>query len=230
MINKNPDSPVLQCKGIEHSLRVGGTHASILHGINLTLLPAKICAIVGPSGCGKSTFLFLAGLLDRPDAGEIILRQQSMTLASDSERTKARNDHIGFVFQFHFLLPEFNVAENITLPMLKQRKFSLPEIREQAQSLLNDVELGDKADRPANQLSGGEQQRVAIARALANSPSLILADEPTGNLDVRNSNIVFDILYKITREKGNTVLLVTHNNDLAKRCDEVLHMQDGTFI
>ena len=227
---KNTEEPVLQCTGIKHSLSINGNNISILRGLNITLHPAKVCAVVGPSGCGKSTFLFLAGLLDRPEAGEIVLNGKPMTNASDRERTQARNDYIGFIFQFHFLLPEFNVAENVILPMLKQRKLPLPEMKAQAQALLADLGLDDKADRLAHQLSGGEQQRVAIARALANSPSLILADEPTGNLDVKNSSRIFDILHRISREKGHAILLATHNVDLAQKCDQILHMQDGTFI
>ena len=153
-----------------------------------------------------------------------------MTHASDRERTQARNNFIGFIFQFHFLLPEFNVTENVILPMLKQRKLSITEMKSKAQNLLTDVGLGDKADRPAHQLSGGEQQRVAIARALANSPSLILADEPTGNLDLKNSDRIFNILQRISRDKGHAILIATHNAELAQKCDYILHMQDGVFI
>lgn len=228
--HKYKEEPVLQCTGIQHSLSTNSNKISILRGLNITLRPAKVCAVVGPSGCGKSTFLFLAGLLDRPEAGEIVLKGKSMTNASDRERTQARNDFIGFIFQFHFLLPEFNVTENVILPMLKQRKLPLPEMIAQAQKLLAEVGLEDKTDRLAHQLSGGEQQRVAIARALANSPSLILADEPTGNLDLKNSNRIFDILQRISREKGHAILLATHNVDLAQKCDYILHMQDGSFI
>ena len=227
---KHKEEPVLQCTGIQHSLSTNGNKISILRGLNITLRPANICAVVGPSGCGKSTFLFLAGLLDQPEAGEIVLKGKSMTNASDRERTQARNDFIGFIFQFHFLLPEFNVTENIILPMLKQRILPLPKMKVQAQKLLAEVGLEDKADRLAHQLSGGEQQRVAIARALANSPSLILADEPTGNLDLKNSNRIFNILQRISREKGHAILLATHNVDLAQKCDYILHMQDGSFI
>lgn len=228
--SKNELEPVLQCTGIKHSLNTNGQEISILRGLNITLQPAKICAVVGPSGCGKSTFLFLAGLLDRPEAGEIVLNGKSMTHVSDRERTRVRNNFIGFIFQFHFLLPEFNVAENVMLPMLKQRKLTLPEMEAKAHNLLEEMGLADKANRPAHQLSGGEQQRVAIARALANSPSLILADEPTGNLDLKNSDRIFEILQRIAREKGHAILLATHNTDLAQKCDYILRMQDGAFI
>ena len=228
--HKSINTPVLQCTDMKHSLNTNCNTISILRGLNISLLPAKVCAIVGPSGCGKSTFLFLAGLLDRPESGKVVLRGKTMTHASDRERTQARNNFIGFIFQFHFLLPEFNVTENVILPMLKQRKLSITEMKSKAQNLLTDVGLGDKADRPAHQLSGGEQQRVAIARALANSPSLILADEPTGNLDLKNSDRIFNILQRISRDKGHAILIATHNAELAQKCDYILHMQDGVFI
>ncbi|AWT61058.1 MAG: Lipoprotein-releasing system ATP-binding protein LolD [Candidatus Moanabacter tarae] len=221
---------VLTCSDIKHSLGEKSNRVPILKNVGFTLNASKVHAIVGPSGCGKSTLLYLAGLLDRPDSGEICLRGDPMANASDEQRTKARNEYIGFVFQFHFLLAEFSVLENVMLPMRKQNTLNPEEMKDRAFSLLVDVALDDKADRLATQLSGGEQQRVAIARALANSPSLILADEPTGNLDVANSSSVFDLLYRFAAEKGHAVLIVTHNMALANRCDNIFRMEDGCFI
>ena len=220
---------VLNCSDIRHSLGEESNRVQILKDIRFTLSASKVHGIVGPSGCGKSTLLYLAGLLDRPDSGEIFLQGRPMARASDKERTKARNEYIGFVFQFHFLLSEFTVLENVMIPMQKRNSLESEEMKERAFALLADVGLDDKTDRLATQLSGGEQQRVAIARALANSPSLILADEPTGNLDVANSALIFDLLYKFAAEKGHAVLIVTHNIALADRCDHVFHMQDGRF-
>jgi lipoprotein-releasing system ATP-binding protein len=169
-------------------------------------------------------------LLDRPDEGEIYLSDRPLAHGDDDERTHARNAAIGFVFQFHFLLAEFSALENVMLPMRKLGLLTQAEMRERGQHLLEQVGIGNKADRMANQLSGGEQQRVAIARSLANSPAVLLADEPTGNLDAANSGIVFDLLQKVASEMGQAVVIVTHNLDLAHRCNRVLTMQDGQFI
>jgi len=174
--------------------------------------------------------LYLLGLLDRPDAGEIYLGGETTSEMDEDERTDARNRHLGFVFQFHFLLKEFTALDNVMIPMRKLGKWNNKEMESRAIEYLNAVGLGDKVNRLATQLSGGEQQRVAIARSLANSPSVILADEPTGNLDVANSNTVFDVLTKLARENDQAVLIVTHNPEIAQRCDTVLHMQDGLFI
>jgi lipoprotein-releasing system ATP-binding protein len=220
----------LRCENLHRYLGEGEARVHVLRGATISLQPSRVYAIVGPSGCGKSTLLYLLGLLDRQDDGDIWIRGELMSKASDEARTKARNQHIGFVFQFHFLLAEFTALENLMLPMRKQGILSREEMEERARSLLADVGLANKSHRLANQLSGGEQQRVAIARALANQPSLILADEPTGNLDVKNSDTVFNLLYKLAHEKGQSVLMVTHNPEIAERCDEVLRMQDGEFI
>ncbi len=187
-------------------------------------------AIVGPSGCGKSTTLYLLGLLDQPDAGSIWIRDQLMSNSSDLDRTAARCEHIGFVFQFHFLMQEFSALDNVMMPMRKLGRLSEEQMTDQAQSLLKGVGLGEKGHRLATQLSGGEQQRVAVARALANQPAIILADEPTGNLDVKNSGIVFDLLTRLAKENGQAVVLVTHNPDIANRCDEIKPMRDGEFV
>lgn len=220
----------LRCENLHRYLGEGETRVHVLRGASLSLKPSRVYAIVGPSGCGKSTLLYLLGLLDRQDDGDIWIRNELMSTASDEDRTRARNQHIGFVFQFHFLLAEFSALENLMLPMRKLGTIPRDEMESRAKGLLEDVGLGNKTHRLANQLSGGEQQRVAIARALANHPSLILADEPTGNLDVKNSDTVFKLMYELAHEKGQSVLMVTHNPDIAERCDEVLRMQDGEFI
>ncbi|MFM9090356.1 MAG: ABC transporter ATP-binding protein, partial [Verrucomicrobiota bacterium] len=187
-------------------------------------------AIVGPSGCGKSTLLYLLGLLDRPDEGEIEINGRRMSNHDDAARTAARGAHIGFVFQVHFLMLEFTALENVMMPMRKLGRLPPAAMRERAHALLDSVGLGAKTHRLGTQLSGGEQQRVAIARALANQPAILLADEPTGNLDVRNSNLVFDLLTRLAKDHGQAVVLVTHNPEIAQRCDVTRPMRDGLFV
>ena len=220
---------ILEARGIEKSLGEGEARVSVLRGLDLTLQPATTYAIVGPSGCGKSTLLYLLGMLDYPDGGEIHFNGQDMAKASDDQRTATRNHHLGFVFQFHFLLPEFTVMENVMMPMRKRGRLTQEAMEDRAIELLRGVGLGDKTRRLASQLSGGEQQRVAIARSLANNPLLLLADEPTGNLDMRNSAMVFELLQRVASENGQSILIVTHNLDLAGRCESVLRMRDGCF-
>jgi lipoprotein-releasing system ATP-binding protein len=202
----------------------------VLKGVSFEARRGQVEAIVGPSGCGKSTLLYLLGLLDQPDAGEIAIDGQIMSNTDDAARTAARGRHIGFVFQFHFLMLEFSALENVMMPMRKLGRLSEPEMRERAHGLLASVGLGDKTHRLGTQLSGGEQQRVAVARALANQPTIILADEPTGNLDARNSTMVFDLLTRLAKENGQAVVLVTHNPEIASRCDATRPMRDGVFI
>jgi lipoprotein-releasing system ATP-binding protein len=221
---------VLQGKGIHKYLGSGERRVHVLRGVSLDLREGRMVSIVGPSGCGKSTLLYLLGLLDRVDGGEIHIAEREMGAAGDYQRTQLRNEHIGFVFQFHFLLAEFTAAENLMLPMRKLARWGEEEMHERAVELLREVGLAEKSERRANQLSGGEQQRVAVARALANEPSVVFADEPTGNLDVKNSSMVFDLLNRLCHERGQAALLVTHNQNLAGRCDEVLTMQDGLFV
>jgi lipoprotein-releasing system ATP-binding protein len=220
-----PDEPALQARG----LRVWYGQSLALKDIDLDIPRHRITALIGPSGCGKSTLLYLLGLLDQPDGGSIWIRDRLMSNSSDLERTAARGEHIGFVFQFHFLMQEFSALDNVMMPMRKLGRLAEPEMEARARSLLTDVGLGEKAHRLGTQLSGGEQQRVAIARALANQPAIILADEPTGNLDVRNSGLIFDLLTRLAKENGQAVVLVTHNPDIANRCDEIKPMRDGEF-
>jgi len=169
-------------------------------------------------------------LLDRPDSGQVLLDGEATGGLSDDARTRLRNQCLGFVFQFHFLLKEFSVLDNVTLPMRRQGTIDSVELRTKGMALLESVGLADKADRKGNQLSGGEQQRVAIARALANDPLVVLADEPTGNLDKANADRVFDLLSDISRQQGNAFVMVSHNQELAQRCDESLPMRDGLLL
>lgn len=222
-------NPVLETRDLHRTLGEGADRVHVLRGINLSLDRGKTYSIVGPSGCGKSTLLYLLGLLDRPDQGEILLNGRRVDHADESERTRIRGKHIGFVFQFHFLLSEFSAAENLMLPMLKQGGIEREAAYEKACHLLRLVGLADKTGRRGNQLSGGERQRVAVARALANDPDLILADEPTGNLDFKNSITLFEQLQGLAHELNRTILVVTHNRELAEACDATLSMVDGMF-
>jgi len=220
----------LSCREVHRYLGSGEGRVHVLRGVDFDAERGKVCAVVGPSGCGKSTLLYLLGLLDRVDAGEVWINGQQMGQAGDLARTAVRCEHIGFVFQFHFLLSEFTALENVMMPMRKLGRLSPDHMEARAQQLLADVGLGDKSKRLATQLSGGEQQRVAIARALANAPSIVLADEPTGNLDQKNSGHVFDLLCQLARDNGQAVVLVTHNPDIAQRCDIIRPMRDGLFV
>jgi lipoprotein-releasing system ATP-binding protein len=227
---KLPSEVVLRCRDLHRHLGEGEGRVHVLKGVSFEARRGEVCAIVGPSGCGKSTLLYLLGLLDRPDEGTIEINGQIMSNDDDAARTAARGAHIGFVFQFHFLMLEFTALDNVMMPMRKRGLLSGPEMEARAHALLQSVGLGAKTHRLGTQLSGGEQQRVAVARALANQPTVLLADEPTGNLDVRNSSLVFDLLTQLAREHGQAVVLVTHNPDLAERCDLTRPMRDGLFV
>ena len=220
----------MRCQNLHRHLGQDEGRVHVLRGVSFEAQRGQVYAIVGPSGCGKSTLLYLLGLLDRQEEGQIWINDQLMSEGSDLERTAARCEHIGFVFQFHFLMPEFSALENVMMPMRKLGRLAPAEMAGRAQSLLAAVGLEDKLHRLTTHLSGGEQQRVAIARALANQPAIILADEPTGNLDVKNSNIVFDLLTRLAKENGQAVVLVTHNPEIAGRCDRVRPMRDGRFV
>ena len=220
----------LRCNNIHRYLGQNEGRVHVLRGVSFEAHRGQVYAIVGPSGCGKSTLLYLLGLLDRQEEGDIWINGQLMSNSSDLDRTAARCIHIGFVFQFHFLMQEFSALENVMMPMRKLGSLSVEQMTDRAHSLLTSVGLGEKTHRLGTQLSGGEQQRVAVARALANQPAIILADEPTGNLDVRNSTLVFDLLTRLAKENGQAVVLVTHNPEIANRCDSVRPMRDGLFI
>tara|TARA_E500000178_G_scaffold356033_1_gene431206 strand:+ start:1910 stop:2620 length:711 start_codon:yes stop_codon:yes gene_type:complete len=221
-----PSKPLLEALDLRHSFVEGEHTTEVLSGVSLKIKPGEITAVVGPSGCGKSTLLYLLGLLDRPDQGNIFLRGKEVSDCDDKTRTTLRNQEIGFIFQFHFLIKELSALENVALPLRKAGD-SIPESRKKAQASLTKLGLGDKSHRFANKLSGGEQQRVAIARAIVNSPSIVLADEPTGNLDSENSNKVFNLLSNLATDENLSILLVTHNNELAMKCNRVIEMRDG---
>jgi len=225
------DDPfALRCENLHRYLGHGEGRVHVLKGVSFEASRGQVYAIVGPSGCGKSTLLYQLGLLDQPDDGQIWINRQLMSNNDDAARTAARGEHIGFVFQFHFLMSEFTALENVMMPMRKLARLAPAEMAERARSLLAAVGLGEKTHRLPTQLSGGEQQRVAIARALANQPVILLADEPTGNLDHANSALIFDLLMRLAKENGQAIVLVTHNPDIANRCDVVRPMRDGVFV
>jgi lipoprotein-releasing system ATP-binding protein len=222
--------PALSCREIERYLGEDESRVQALRGVSLDLEPGTVHAVVGPSGCGKSTLLYVLGLLDHPDRGEIVMDSEVVSHLPDDALSQRRNEFLGFIFQFHFLLEDFTAQENIMIPMRRLARLSEPEMRERANELLNAVDLGDKASRPSRHLSGGEQQRVAIARALANDPRVILADEPSGNLDTRNSQRAFELLQEVVVRGGKALLLVTHNPGIASACDWIHEMQDGRIV
>lgn len=227
-ISSNEISPVLRLRGIRKSFNVGQPNETeVLHGIDLTLNAGEFCAVVGPSGSGKSTLLNIVGLLDRPTQGRLDICQKDTTSLHDASLTDLRGHKIGFVFQYHHLLSAFTAIENVMMPMLGDAKFPNAQMRERAAYLLDSVGLTPWADSPATRLSGGQQQRVAVARALAMKPALILADEPTGNLDTKSADAVFELLRKVSHEQGTSVLFVTHNPLLSAKCDRTIEVVDG---
>ena len=218
----------LQLKGIRKSYNVGlSTEIEILHGIDLTLERGEFVAMVGQSGSGKSTLLNQIGLLDKPTSGEMSIIGQATEQLDDRERTMLRAKAIGFVFQSHHLLPEFTALENVMLPLLAVRGRPDAAMRLRAAELLEQVGLSEVADNMSNDLSGGQQQRVAIARALVMKPALVLADEPTGNLDTKSADNVFDLLREVNKTSGTSFLIVTHDPRLAERCDRIIDLVDG---
>ncbi len=229
MSETDPDL-VLKCEGIHRYLGKDENSVHVLKDVSLELHTQRVYSIMGPSGCGKSTLLYLLGLLDRPDSGTLWISGQEVSGMDDRALSHFRNLEIGFVFQFHFLLKEFSALENVQLPMQRAGIMSKAEMDERGAFLLDLVGLGSKIHRSANHLSGGEQQRVAIARALANGPRLLLADEPTGNLDTVNSNKIFEVLQKIARETGLALLIVTHNSQIGNASDQVFSMKDGNLL
>ena len=223
------DIPLLQVHDLSHSFLEGDERVNALRGVSFEASAGELTSIVGPSGCGKSTLLYLLGLLDQPDSGEIIIDGKEISKSNEEQRTMLRNQSIGFVFQFHFLIKELTAVENVSLPAQKKglsKKIAL----EKASDVLCKLGLQSKRERFANKLSGGEQQRVAIARALVNSPALLLADEPTGNLDSANSENVFELLQNLASEQNIAVLMVTHNEEIANRCDKIISIRDGLII
>ena len=220
----------LSCKGIERYLGEEEERVHALRGVSLEVEAGSVHAVVGPSGCGKSSLLYILGLLDTPDAGRVAIETEAVSHLSDDELAQKRNKFIGFIFQFHFLMEDFTAQENVMIPMRKLGQLSDNEMRERAAGLLEAVGLGDKLRRPSRHLSGGEQQRVAIARSLANDPRVILADEPTGNLDTANSERAFELLRNIVQQGRKALLLATHNPVIAEACDWIHEMKDGRII
>jgi lipoprotein-releasing system ATP-binding protein len=220
---------LLKAEDLQHSFFEGVRINRVLKGVSLQVEAGETTSVVGPSGCGKSTLLYLLGLLDRPESGKIILQGSDVTQSSDETKTRLRNQSIGFIFQFHFLIKELTAIENVSLP-LRKSGLNAEDSKEKSMLVLQKLGLESKATRSANKLSGGEQQRVAIARAIVNSPSLILADEPTGNLDSENSHKVFDLLQELAERDNLGVLIVTHNTELALKTDNLIRMQDGLIV
>ncbi len=220
----------LACNEIERYLGEDESRVHALRGVALELEPGSVHAVVGPSGCGKSTLLYILGLLDQPDAGSVIIDSQAVSDLPDDELAQKRNEFIGFIFQSHFLMEDFTAQENVMIPMRRLGRLNEPEMRARAASLLDAVGLGGKLKRPSRHLSGGEQQRVAIARALANDPRVILADEPTGNLDTKNSQRAFELLQEMVTRGEKALLLVTHNPAIAEACDWIHEMRDGRIF
>ncbi|WP_414015622.1 ABC transporter ATP-binding protein [Limnohabitans sp.] len=219
---------VVRLQGVRKAFNVGtGIETEVLHGIDLTLHRGDFCAVMGPSGSGKSTLLNIIGLLDRPTSGMLQMAGEETTRLADQALTRLRGHHIGFVFQYHHLISAFTALENVMLPLLGAAGFPNSEMRERAEALLESVGLTPWKNNMANNMSGGQQQRVSLARALAMKPALLLADEPTGNLDTKSADAVFALLRRINQEQGTTVLLVTHNPELGKRCDKTIQVVDG---
>ena len=223
--------PVLQLAGIRKSYNVGSpAETEVLHGVDLELRPGEFVALIGPSGSGKSTLLNIMGLLDRPSSGQLFITGREASTLDDAQLTELRGHAIGFVFQSHFQLSAFTALENVMMPFLMRRGRPDQAMRESAKRLLAQVDLERWQDNPVNNLSGGQQQRVAIARALALEPPLILADEPTGNLDTQSANAVFELMRKVNGDRGTTFLMVTHNLNMAERCDRTIDLVDGQVI
>lgn len=219
---------VVRLQGVRKAFNAGQpAEVEVLHGIDLDLRRGEFCAVVGPSGSGKSTLLNIIGLLDRPTAGQLAVCGQETTTLDDAALTRLRGRSIGFVFQYHHLIGAFTALENVLMPLLGDQGFPSRAMEERARALLSSVGLAHRCDNLATHLSGGEQQRVAVARALAMQPAVLLADEPTGNLDTKSAEVVFGLLRDVNREHGTTVLFVTHNPALAARCDRTIEVVDG---
>lgn len=224
----NKLTPTLELKNLRRSFKQGGQTLEVLRGINLDIAKGEVVALIGPSGSGKSTMLQIAGLLDQPSKGEIYLDGLKCSKLGDAMRTSLRRDYLGFVYQYHNLLPDFDATENVMMPLLiagADAKIA----REKAEKLLRRLGLAKRLKHRPAELSGGEQQRVAIARALANTPKLLLADEPTGNLDPKTSETVFAELIAIVKETGLSALIATHNLELARQMDRVVTLKDGVL-
>ncbi len=225
----NNTETILQLKQIGKSFKQGTQKLDVLKGVDFEIKSGEIVALIGPSGSGKSTLLQISGLLEPPTAGEIFLNNQNCSKLGDGLRTLLRRDFLGFVYQYHNLLPDFNAIENVMLPQLIAGR-KPKAARERAEWLLERLNLANRLKHRPAEMSGGEQQRVAIARALANTPKLLLADEPTGNLDPKTSDIVFSKLLNIVKETGLSALIATHNMELAAQMDRKVRLEDGKLV
>lgn len=226
----NPERPTaLRLEDLEHAFTQGDRRIEVLSKAFASFYPGETVALLGPSGAGKSTLLHIAGLLERPDAGKVIINGVDCGTLNDSERTRIRRLEVGFVYQFHHLLPEFSALENVMLPQLILGR-TKDEAMARAQSLLETLGLKDRWDHRPAELSGGEQQRVAIARAVANQPKVLLADEPTGNLDPHTAERVFEALMRLVNDEGVAAVVATHNLELAARLDRTLRLSEGGLI
>ena len=223
--------PVVRLHGVRKAYNIGlPNETEVLHGIDLELDRGQFQAVMGPSGSGKSTLLNIVGLLDRPTAGSLAVCGEETTTLDDRALTRLRGHAIGFVFQYHHLLSAFSALENVMMPLLGDAGFASAAMERRAAALLDSVGLSRWRDQPAGHLSGGQQQRVAVARALAMNPALLLADEPTGNLDTQSADAVFELLRTVNREHGTAILFVTHNAALAARCDAIVRVVDGRIV
>lgn len=225
----NNNRPTLELKKVVKSFKQGSQTLDVLRGVDLDIMPGEIVALIGPSGSGKSTMLQIAGLLDKPSGGDIYLDGQNCSKLGDAMRTSLRRDYLGFVYQYHNLLADFDATENVMLPQLIGGT-SMKEAKEKSQWLLSRLGLEKRLKHRPAELSGGEQQRVAIARALANAPKLLLADEPTGNLDPKTAEVVFAELLSIVKETHLSALIATHNFELADKMDRRVRLEDGKLI
>jgi len=221
--------PILELDGVVRTYVQAEASLEVIRGASLRVRPGDLVGLIGPSGAGKSTLLHVAGLLERPDGGEVRIAGQECGAMAEAARTAIRRNEIGFVYQFHHLLPEFSAVENVMLPQMIAG-VSRGAARRRAEALIGAVGLTDRASHRPARLSGGEQQRVAIARALANAPRLLLADEPTGNLDAHTAGEVFGLLLDFVRESGLGALVATHNVELAARMDRIVRLQDGILV
>jgi lipoprotein-releasing system ATP-binding protein len=220
--------PVHQTRGLKRSFTQGAVTIDVLRGVELTIAPGEIVALLGPSGSGKSTLLQAVGLLEGGFQGEILVCGEQLAKAGAHRRTEVRRDRMGFIYQFHHLLPDFNAVENVVLPQLVQGR-GRAEADARATELLSALGLSQRLHHRPSQLSGGEQQRVAVARALSNRPALVLADEPTGNLDEATADVVFAEFLRLVRGQGSSALVATHNERLASRMDRVVRLHDGVL-